>query len=153
MIKIVSHNEKWAIEFCALKAILEKLLGPLATRIDHIGSTSIPGLGAKDIIDIQVSVAELTLELKNLFENAGFTFNPIATDHVPVGKDPSLKNWQKLLFSSPTWLRRAHIHVRLNNSLNQHYALLFRDYLRVHSQIIPPLEAIKRKLTDSNRLI
>lgn len=145
-IKIEAYNENWPTEFNNLKDILGNLLGPLALRIDHIGSTSIPGLGAKDIIDIQVTVTELTPQLKLLFEGAGFEFNPNAADHVPNGMDPSLQNWEKFLFSSPSWLRRAHIHVRLNKSLNQRYALLFRDYLREHPKIIPILENIKRQL-------
>jgi GrpB-like predicted nucleotidyltransferase (UPF0157 family) len=40
-------------------------LGPLALRIDHIGSTAVPGLGAKDVIDVQITVASLSPEVRH----------------------------------------------------------------------------------------
>ena len=58
-IVIDDYNPEWPKEFDVLRSDLSAVLGPLALRIDHIGSTSVPGLGAKDIIDIQVTVADL----------------------------------------------------------------------------------------------
>lgn len=47
--------------FETIRASLKDILGDLAIRIDHIGSTSVPNPGAKDIIDIQTNVEELTV--------------------------------------------------------------------------------------------
>ena len=63
MIEIVEYREQWPAEFRAIAGDLRRRLGPLALRIDHIGSTSVPGLAAKDRIDIQVTVASAVLNL------------------------------------------------------------------------------------------
>jgi GrpB-like predicted nucleotidyltransferase (UPF0157 family) len=58
-IEIVPYDERWPDEFAGLAAPLRAALGTLALRIEHIGSTAVPGLAAKDLIDIQVTVATL----------------------------------------------------------------------------------------------
>jgi len=59
--RIVIHpyDERWAADFSTLRGLLQNGLGDVAIRIDHIGSTSVPGLAVRDTIDIQVSVADL----------------------------------------------------------------------------------------------
>ena len=57
---IIDYQPTWPAEFAAIAATLRHALGDLALRIDHIGSTSVPGLAAKDIIDVQIAVAALT---------------------------------------------------------------------------------------------
>ena len=59
-ITISAYNGRWPQEFNQIEKALSAALGPLALRIDHIGSTSVPGLGAKDVIDVQITVAALT---------------------------------------------------------------------------------------------
>ena len=59
MIALSPYQPAWPSEFSGLAGRLRRHLGPLALRIDHIGSTSVPGLAAKDIIDIQVTVEAL----------------------------------------------------------------------------------------------
>ena len=55
MIVIAPYSPEWPLEFSRLAAPLAAALGELAVRIDHIGSTAVPGLAAKDVIDIQVT--------------------------------------------------------------------------------------------------
>jgi GrpB-like predicted nucleotidyltransferase (UPF0157 family) len=57
VIEIVSYDPAWPQRFAELGADLRRALGDVALRIDHIGSTAVPGLAAKPIIDVQVSVA------------------------------------------------------------------------------------------------
>ena len=52
MVEIVLSKTSWPAEFREIALVLRRGLGGLAVRIDHIGSTSVPGLPAKDIIDI-----------------------------------------------------------------------------------------------------
>jgi dephospho-CoA kinase len=59
MIAIVPYREGWADEFVRWRKRIGECLGPRALRIDHVGSTSVPGLAAKDVIDIQVTVSNL----------------------------------------------------------------------------------------------
>ncbi|NUM48328.1 MAG: GrpB family protein [Anaerolineales bacterium] len=56
MIVIDPYHPEWPAEFETIRADLARVLGARAVRIDHIGSTSVPGLGAKDVIDIQITV-------------------------------------------------------------------------------------------------
>ena len=59
MIIIIPYQPAWPEEFRTLGGVLRQALGDLALRIDHIGSTSVPGLAAKVIIDIQITVQSL----------------------------------------------------------------------------------------------
>ena len=103
----------------------------MAERIDHIGSTSVPGLAAKDVIDVQVSVSDLTdPELVRAFEQLGASATDISSDHVPPGDERDASAWEKRYFRAPAAWRPTHLHVRETGRANTRYALLFRDYLR-----------------------
>ena len=147
MIIMNDYNPMWPKEFEVLRLSLLEILGSLALRVDHIGSTSVPGLGAKDIIDIQVTVRELTSEVKQRLVDAGYHwFEAFRHDHVPLGEvdDPQL--WAKFTFSQPKGQRRANVHLRIDGNPNQRYALLFRDYLRAHPNSAGTVELIKREI-------
>jgi GrpB-like predicted nucleotidyltransferase (UPF0157 family) len=147
LIVIQSYKPEWPQEFEAIQAILQDTLGPRALGIDHIGSTSVPGLGAKDVIDIQITVAELNPKIIQKMVNAGFEhLGNITHDHVPLGEDEDPKLWEKLFFNQPQGQRRANIHVRVAGSPNQRYPLLFRDYLRAHPNSARSIELIKREI-------
>jgi GrpB-like predicted nucleotidyltransferase (UPF0157 family) len=147
MIIISDYNPKWVEEFNDIRTSLLETLGPAALRIDHIGSTSVPGLGAKDVIDVQVTVQALTPKVKQRLVNAGYPcWETITHDHVPLGEDPNPRLWEKLLFNQPEGQRRTNIHVRVKGNPNQQYPLLFRDYLRAHPNSAQSIELIKREI-------
>ena len=147
MITIKHYNPAWPQEFEVIRSTLQKILGPLALCIDHIGSTSIPGMAAKDVIDVQVTVQELSPEITRKMIEARFVYRPDNThDHVPFGEDENPWLWAKLCFEQPDGQRRANIHARMVGNLNQRYALLFRDYLRTHPNSAKTVESIKRQL-------
>lgn len=146
-IVVYDYNPSWPAQFEAIRSALQQILGPLALRIDHIGSTSVPGLGAKDVIDIQVTVQELVPEIVQKLLAAGYSYRPDVTqDHVPPGEDPDPRLWSKIYFQQPERQRRMHIHIRKAGNPNQRYALLFRDYLRAHPLSASVVELIKRQL-------
>jgi GrpB-like predicted nucleotidyltransferase (UPF0157 family) len=131
MLKIVPYQPGWPGEFHALGRSLRQALGDRAVRIDHIGSTSVPGLAAKDIIDVQVTVADLTAPVERAFNRAGYQrLEAFTRDHLPPGSAGPAGEWVKWLFRPPAGQRPANIHVRISGRANQRYALLFRDYLR-----------------------
>jgi GrpB-like predicted nucleotidyltransferase (UPF0157 family) len=147
MISISKYDPKWAEEFEGIKSSLQEIVGNLALQIDHIGSTSVPGLGAKDVIDIQITVKELDVLIKQRLLNAGYKdWGEIAHDHVPQGEDDNPKLWEKFFFKEPEGQRRANIHIRVEGNPNQRYPLLFRDYLRVHLNTAKSIELIKREI-------
>ena len=147
IIIINNYNPLWPHEFAIIRLSLQEILGTTALRIDHIGSTSVPGLGAKDVIDIQITVQALTPEVRQGLVEAGYEYREAnAHDHVPLGEDDEPGRWAKLFFSQPAGQRRTNIHVRAAGNPNQRYPLLFRDYLRAHPNSACSIERIKREL-------
>jgi GrpB-like predicted nucleotidyltransferase (UPF0157 family) len=131
VIKIVPYRPAWRDEFLALGEALRQSLGALALRIDHIGSTSVRGLAAKDVIDIQITVREFHLTLDQAFHRGGYgRIENVHRDHVPPGNGRRPDDWDQWLFKPPANRRPVNVHVRLPGRANQRYALLFRDYLR-----------------------
>jgi GrpB-like predicted nucleotidyltransferase (UPF0157 family) len=130
-IVIRPYDERWPAEFATLENVLREALGGVAVRIDHIGSTSVPGLAAKDVIDVQVGVADLDdPRLVPALEQLGATASDIIADHVPPVAQPDPAGWEKRYFHAPASWRPTHLHVRETGRSNHRYALLFRDYLR-----------------------
>jgi GrpB-like predicted nucleotidyltransferase (UPF0157 family) len=127
-------RSEWDGEFRILANKLGDGLGDLALRIDHIGSTSVPGLPAKDVIDVQVIVGDLdcdpiTRAMETLsFEHKNQEWN--LRDHVPAGWTGDPARWAKLVFGPPPDARDSNVHVRVAGAPNERYALLFRDFLR-----------------------
>lgn len=150
MVVIHPYKESWPAEFQAIGAILRQGLGELALRIDHIGSTSVPGLPAKDVIDIQISVTALDDRVISAITDLGYSLPEGAwRDHCPPNFAGPESEWEKLLFDPPTSQRPTHTHVRVQGRANQRYALLFRDYLRAHPATAQAYAELKRRLAGS----
>jgi GrpB-like predicted nucleotidyltransferase (UPF0157 family) len=149
MVKIFPYQTIWPIEFMTLGSALRQALGDLALRIDHIGSTSVPGLAAKDIIDIQVTVARLDPAVEQALQRLGYTAHEtVAQDHVPPENAGTADDWTKWFFKPPDSQRPTHLHVRVAGRLNQRYALLFRDYLRLHPATAEAYARLKLQLAE-----
>jgi GrpB-like predicted nucleotidyltransferase (UPF0157 family) len=147
------YDPAWPERASALIGRLATALGPMAQRIEHIGSTSIPAMAAKDVLDLQVSVGDLDAVVAAFdapLRSLGFVLTPYERDHVPAGSsdDPAL--WAKRL-----WARRDHVegdvnlHVRVVGSPNERLALLFRDWFRAHPGSVPAYAAFKRAVADA----
>jgi GrpB-like predicted nucleotidyltransferase (UPF0157 family) len=143
--QIVPYSQNWPAAFEATARKIRAALGPAALRIDHIGSTAVPGLPAKNVIDIQVAVADLGAA--DALAAAGFRpFAGAGEDHRPPGDDRPDTEWSKRLFVEPQDERRANVHVRVLGNANQRYALLFRDYLRARPASADAYAELKRRL-------
>lgn len=135
---IVENQPEWPREFEAIAQSIQQALGKLALRIDHIGSTAVPLLAAKDIIDVQVTVRDLSADLEPAFQQVGYLRLPdITHDHLPPVVAGRAADWEKQYYKPVSEARPIHVHVRRAGSANGRYALLFRDYLRAH----PPAAA------------
>jgi GrpB-like predicted nucleotidyltransferase (UPF0157 family) len=147
MIKIVPYNNEWPDEFRRLAARLRAELGGLALRIDHIGSTAVPGLPAKDRIDIQVTAAALTPEVEQAIVRAGYVRNlRIDGDHIPPGGSEDPAHWHKWIFGPVEGGRPVNLHARVAGNPNQRYPILFRDYLRTHPDSAAVYARVKQQL-------
>ena len=146
-IVIHEHQRAWRTEFLSLGQALRTALGAQALRIDHIGSTSVPGLAAKDIIDIQVTAAELEPSVEETLTRIGYLrVLHIDSDHQPAGASEDPRDWRKWVFKSTEATRRVNLHVRIAGRANQRYPLLFRDYLRAHDAVAQSYSDVKRAL-------
>lgn len=101
-IEIHPYDQGWPALFTQAGAHLRSHLGRIALRIDHIGSTAVPGLAAKPIIDIQISVAALepVAPFRRPLEASGLRY---------VADNPELT---KRYFREQPGARRTHVHVR-----------------------------------------
>ena len=152
MIDIVPYQSRWPVEFREIAAVLQRGLGPLALRIDHIGSTAVPGLAAKDVLDLQIAVAALDDDVATRLTAIGYTHvRHITADHRPPGDQSRDGEWQKWFFRPPVGQRPTNTHVRILGHANQRYALLFRDYLRTHPFTASAYAELKRRLASELR--
>jgi GrpB-like predicted nucleotidyltransferase (UPF0157 family) len=144
---LVPYRPAWAAEYAALARRLRALVGPAAWRIDHIGSTAVPGLCAKDVLDLQLTVPDLEAAsgwLQPLWR-AGFRqgeawqydeFHPLPAQSVEL---------RKLYLREPAGERRVHLHVREAGRFNARYALLCRDYLRARPEAAAEYALLKQR--------
>ena len=146
MITIVPYQLTWPDEFQKLGGVLRQSLGDLALRIDHIRSISIPGLAAKNRIDIQVTVESLDPALEKALSHIGYQQIEHLTDHAPIGIESHARDWIKWVFKPPAGQRPTNLHIR---RANQRYALLFRDYLRTHLTAAQAYVELKRRLAQN----
>ncbi|MBP8002566.1 MAG: GrpB family protein [Chloroflexi bacterium] len=149
-VEIVPYQESWPQEFVVIGQALRGALGDRALRIDHIGSTAVPGLAAKDIIDIQITVASLVPvePLDEALATIGFSRRlDVMGDHRPPGDTTSPDEaWAKYLCKPPDGHRLTNVHIRVQGAANQRYALLFRDYLRARPGSAAAYAETKRRL-------
>ena len=150
MISIIPYQSNWPTQFEQLSRTLHEALGDLALRIDHIGSTAVSGLAAKNIIDIQITTTALTTELENALNKIGYQrILSVTKDHTPAGTREAPEEWIKWFFTAPNNQCSANIHVRLAGRANQRYSLLFRDFLRAHPQVATAYGQTQQALTLS----
>jgi dephospho-CoA kinase len=118
--------------------------------VDHIGSTAVPGLAAKDVIDLQVTVSDLDAadRIAPLLAAAGFPAVPGAGFDTPKPADPDPAQWQKRFHANADPGRAVNVHLRPAGSSGWRYALLFRDWLRNDPQAAALYEDHKRALTE-----
>ncbi|MCW2548677.1 MAG: hypothetical protein JWN96_3137 [Mycobacterium sp.] len=147
---VVDSDPEWPGRAARLVALLTENLPSLVRRIEHIGSTAVPGMAAKDVIDLQVSVDDLDAAAKGFdgpLAALGFRRSPYEYDHVPAECSDNGDRWAKRL-----WTRRDHaegnvnLHARRVGSPNERLALLFRDWFCAHPEAVPPYAAFKHSL-------
>lgn len=122
-IQVVAYDPRWPEAFAAEAERIRAALGELGLRIEHNGSTAVPGLAAKPVIDIQVSVAELEPidRYRQPLQSIGYTHHPHPDDaFCPFFHRPR------------EWPHSHHVHVVRAGDAEERRTLAFRDYLREH---------------------
>jgi GrpB-like predicted nucleotidyltransferase (UPF0157 family) len=134
VIRIVDYDPQWPARFDVWRNRLQTLVGSAALRIEHVGSTSVPDLPAKPIIDIQVSVLDLGDETRYVpqIEQAGLQLR-------------SRDDLHRYFRPFPGEPRDVHVHVCVLESTWEREHLLFRDYLRANAGARDEYAAAKRE--------
>jgi GrpB-like predicted nucleotidyltransferase (UPF0157 family) len=140
MIAIVAYDPAWPQRFARLGRQLRGALGDVALRIDHIGSTAVPGLAAKPVIDT---------DLRRSLRAAGRL--PPAARGSRLRLPRRQHRADEAYFREPAGNPRTHIDVRIAGSFSEQFALLFRDYLRTTPELAAEYEALKRRLAERHR--
>lgn len=144
-IEILPYSPRWPEEFREIARELEAAAGAYALAIDHIGSTSVPGLAAKDVIDVQLTVASLDAPLQPALELLGYERKLHLKDHRPPGRDDLADDeLEKHFYFKKN--RRVNLHIRVAGKFNQRYPLLCRDYLRTHPHAAQAYGVVKQQL-------
>ena len=150
---IVDYDPEWPRRAATRRRPTDERVGRDRRRVDHIGSTSIPGMAAKSVLDLQVSVDDLAGAADAFDEplrSLGFERGPYEQDHVPAGSLDDPGRWAKRY-----WSRRGsaegdvNLHVRMVGSPDERLALLFRDWFRAHASAVPAYAAFKRALAEA----
>jgi dephospho-CoA kinase len=172
-IRLHPYRPEWPAEAQGMIQRMARVLGDRALRIRHIGSTAVPGLVAKDVLDLQV---ELRLPEGFAFgegETENEAVPPLLTealdaacsvlearlpleriqsidaDHIPIGsreRDPA--HWCKAFLQASPGRRKAHVHLRFDGAANARFAVLIRDYLRAQPYAAQAYAAFKERLAE-----
>ena len=136
-LEVIVYDPRWPTLFEEERVRLHAALGELAVRIDHNGSTSVPGLAAKPVIDVQISVRTLQPidAYRTPLQQLGYT-------HVPHADDSFCP-----FFHRPhEWPHTHHVHVVEAGGEEEARTLAFRDYLRDHADMAQEYAALKAML-------
>jgi GrpB-like predicted nucleotidyltransferase (UPF0157 family) len=125
-VEVLPYQARWASEGEALVARLA-LLVPTAVAIDHIGSTAVPGLPAKNCLDVMIRVPDVAHAGVDELVKEGFRQRPEPWNRIETLDGVG---YPKLVFAPPVGFRPVNVHVRQIGSPTARYALLFRDFLR-----------------------
>jgi GrpB-like predicted nucleotidyltransferase (UPF0157 family) len=139
-IELVAWDPRWLDQFERMRHKLLRALGATALRIDHVGSTSIPGIPAKPIVDVQVSVPDVDDDdaFRGPIEDQGFELRFIEPGHRYFRPPPGIA-------------RDYQVHVCQVGSDWERVHLLFRDYLRTHPDVAAEYGKMKLRLAMQHR--
>jgi GrpB-like predicted nucleotidyltransferase (UPF0157 family) len=139
---VVPYDPGWPSRFERERALLGAVFGERDAAVEHVGSTAVPGLGAKPVIDIMVGVAMLTDAEDRIaaLEAAGYEYVPCYESQLP----------ERRYFRKPRLGPRAyHLHCVVKESDFWVRHLAFRDYLRAHSDVAAGYYELKCDLAAS----
>ena len=143
--EVVAYDQRWVELFAVAERELRVTLAPFVLEIEHIGSTAVPGLAAKPVIDIQVGVRTLddSVEIVSAVESLGYEYVPEFEDELP----------DRRYFMRWADGRRSHqVHlVERSNTVWWDRHVRFRDWLRTHDHDRDCYADLKLNLAATHR--
>lgn len=142
-VHVVAYDPEWPRLFESERRLLVEAVGPwlAGDAIEHIGSTAVPGLDAKPVVDIMAGVASLDASRAAIaeLERLEYCYFPYRAD---------VMHW--LCKPSPAH-RTHHLHLVPVGSALWNERLAFRDYLRTHDDAAREYAALKHRLAEAHR--
>ena len=134
---VLPYDEAWKQDFEKIQAEIRQALGELALRIEHVGSTSVPGLSAKPVIDIDAVIRDDSC--------LGAAVSALAAAGYAHEGDLGIPGREAFAYTGKEHLRKHHLYVCPQDSpeLKRHTA--FRDYLRSHPEAVKEYSRIKEE--------
>ncbi|MCR8644415.1 GrpB family protein [Paenibacillus sp. N1-5-1-14] len=137
---ITTYDPIWAVDYEVERAKFVTALSDIIVGIEHIGSTSVPGLDAKPVIDMMIGVGDLdVVSLEHIQSLAALGY-----EYVEKAEFPERKFFRKGAWRAGT----HHLHMYTYNSAHWQANLYFRDYLRANPQAVKAYSHLKRELKD-----
>lgn len=134
---VLPYDEAWKKDFEEIKAELMAVLDGLVLSVEHVGSTSVPGLAAKPIIDIDVIIEDT-----DCFEKVKTALETIGYQHEG---DLGIPGREAFKYHGKEHLRKHHLYVCAKDSDELKRHLSFRDYLRTHPEAVKEYGRIKEE--------
>lgn len=142
-VAVVDYDPSWPARFEAIRAEIERACGDLLVCVEHVGSTAVPGLAAKPIIDVQPGL--------RAFEDGFACVEPMQALGYEYRGEWGIAGRHYFVRDDADGLRE-HVHMLVVGSERWHEMPLFRDYLRAHAEEAREYERLKRELAGRFRL-
>ena len=136
---VVDYDPDWPVAFERLRAHVWPAVHDLAVAIEHVGSTSVPGLAAKPIVDMSIVVPS-DVEVPMVIERLA-TLGYVHMGNLGIGGREAFKN-------NPSGLPAHHLYLSPQGSLGLENPLAVRDYLRTHPETAQAYGDLKKKLAS-----
>jgi len=137
-IKLIPHSDAWRRKYELETARIRTALGSTATASHHIGSTAIPGILAKPVIDILVEATSV-----ELVDDRSDCMKALGYEAKGTYGIPGRRYFRK---DTPKGVREFHVHVFVVGSEEAEKHLAFRDYLRSHPEVAQEYSELKHGL-------
>jgi GrpB-like predicted nucleotidyltransferase (UPF0157 family) len=136
-IRVLDYDPQWATDFAAIRNSVWPALAHVAASVEHVGSTSVPGLAAKPIIDMDVVVPDGSVAAGiNALVSIGYEHRG------------NLGIPEREAFRAPTGLPAHHLYLCPSSSAALANHLAIRDYLRAHPASVREYSALKKRLAS-----
>lgn len=153
MIKLDQELEKWRLSFQSFKSFINQQCPSFIEEVVHIGSTAVPELPAKDIVDVQLGVHNFDVlpDIKQVLCPIGFKhIESFKQDHVPFKSHSYFsKAWEKRFLTGMFRGQEFNVHIRVIHAPNWNYAIDFKNYLIKSAQARKAYQQLKERLVHA----
>lgn len=134
---VVSYDPSWPLAFESICQEVKESLGSYAVAVHHVGSTAVPGLSAKPIIDLDVEIRDRSVfhVVRELLASIGYEYEG----------NLGIEDREVFRYDGKDHLQKHHLYVCPTDSRELYRHLTFRDYLRNHPEAVTEYSHIKEE--------